>query len=68
MSYTKRKMFSAAIIGLLGGLSAMAWVYSYVMRQTGNNTKNSVVSAVVAGIVTFIVIVTIVWTIDSMVG
>ncbi len=61
-------MFSGAIIGLFAGLSAMAWVYSKMMRRTGGNNKSSLVTGLVFGAITWVVVATIVGMIDSSLG
>lgn len=68
MGYTNRKMFSATVVGILAGLSAAAWVYSWSMRRTGDNVKSSVTTAAVFGFITGVVFATVVMTIDSMLG
>lgn len=61
-------MFGPVLIGLLAAASAMAWVYTKVMRRTGNNTQQSLITAGIAGFATFIVFVTLVATVNSMTG
>lgn len=58
-------MFSAGMIGLLVALSAIAWVYTKAMRQTGGNTKTAATVAGLAGVISFIVILTVVNLVDS---
>lgn len=45
---------SNALIGLLLGAGFAAWVYSKMMKSTGNNTKNALVTAAIAGGVAFL--------------
>lgn len=37
-------------LGFLIGISLAAWVYSKMMRSTGNNTKNALIVATIAGL------------------
>jgi hypothetical protein len=59
-------MFGPLLIGLLAALSAGAWVYTKVMRRTGNNSEQSLVTAGLAAGAVFIIFATVAWTIDSM--
>ena len=68
MSYTKRNMFSGVVIGLIVAISGGTWVYTQMMRRTGNNTKSSLITAGIAGFFAFVIIVTIVATVDSYLG
>ena len=43
-------MFSNLTLGLLLGAGCAAWVYSKMMRSTGNNTQNSLIVAASAGV------------------
>ena len=68
MSYTKRKMFSGVVIGLIVAVSGGTWVYTKMMERTGQNVKSSVITACIAGFFAFVIIWTIVLTIDSFLG
>ena len=59
-------MFSGVIIGLIVAISSATWVYTKVMRRTGNNNKSSIITACIFGAIAFVVIVTLVATIDSL--
>ncbi len=61
-------MFSGTVIALMLGAGTSAWVYSQVMRRTGNNTKSSVIVAGVAFVMVFFMIWSIVTVIDQNVG
>lgn len=61
-------MFSSLAIGLLVAISSGTWVYTKVMRRTGNNNKSSLITAGIFAAMAFIVTVTVVWSIDSMIG
>jgi predicted ABC-type exoprotein transport system permease subunit len=39
------------VIALLFALGSGAWIYSRLMRTTGNNKKNSLIAAIIAGAV-----------------
>ena len=52
-------MFTNFTIGILLGLGASAWVYSKMMRKTGNNTKTALIVAGVAGAVALLLAVTL---------
>ncbi len=43
-------MFSNLTVGFLLGIGFAAWVYSQMMRSTGNNTKNALTVAAIAGV------------------
>jgi len=49
-------MFGNALIGFLLAVGAAAWVYSKMMRKTGNNTKQAVITATIVGGVVFLVV------------
>lgn len=59
-------MFSGVIIGIIVAISSATWVYTKVMRRTGNNNKSSIITACIFGLIAFIVIVTVVATVDSL--
>ncbi len=61
-------MFSGVVIGLLVAVSSGTWIYTVMMRRTGNNTKSSAITAGIAAFIAFIVVWTIVLTIDSFLG
>ena len=46
-------------IGFLVGAGFAAWVYSKVMRSTGNNTKNALIVAGVAGVFSMVLVSTL---------
>ncbi len=52
-------MFSNLTIGFLVGASFAAWVYSKVMRSTGNNTKNALTVAAIAGVFAMLLVATL---------
>jgi len=59
-------MFSGVLIGFIVAISSATWVYTKVMRRTGNNSKSSLISAGIFGLIAFVVIVTVVATVDSL--
>jgi len=42
------------IIAFLVAISASVWIYSKVMRSSGNNTKSSITVAVISGLCIFV--------------
>ncbi len=42
------------IIAFLVAIAATTWLYSALMRRTGNNTKSSLVAAGIAGVLLFL--------------
>lgn len=46
---------SNAFIALLLALGSSAWIYSKLMRTTGNNTRSAITVAVVSGLFIFFV-------------
>ena len=46
-------------IGFLVGAGFGAWVYSKVMRSTGNNTKNALIVAAIAGVFSMMLVATL---------
>ncbi|MFO0881986.1 MAG: hypothetical protein U0491_00850 [Candidatus Saccharimonadales bacterium] len=46
---------SNVFIALLLALGASAWIYSKLMRTTGNNTRSAVTAAVISGVLIFFV-------------
>lgn len=49
-------MFGEVLTGFLMGAGVAAWVYSKMMRQTGNNTQQAVITCLIAGGATFLVV------------
>ncbi|HUD06592.1 MAG TPA: hypothetical protein VMR34_01775 [Candidatus Saccharimonadales bacterium] len=47
-------MFSALTISIIIGIGAGTWVYSKVMRSTGNNTKSSLIVGGITGLIIII--------------
>jgi len=43
------------LIAFLVAISASVWIYSKVMRSSGNNTKSAVTVAVISGFCIFVV-------------
>ena len=43
-------MFSAVAVGILVALSTFAWVYTWTMRRTGNNSKSAMITAGIAAL------------------
>jgi predicted ABC-type exoprotein transport system permease subunit len=39
------------VISILFALGAGAWIYSRLMRTTGNNKKSALIAAIIAGVV-----------------
>lgn len=52
-------MFSNLTVGFLLGAGFGAWVYSKMMRSTGNNTKNALIVATVAGVFSMVLVATL---------
>lgn len=46
---------SNAFIALLLALGSSAWIYSKLMRSTGNNTRSAVAAAAISGVLIFFV-------------
>ena len=46
---------SNTFIALLLTIGASTWIYSKLMRTTGNNTRSSLITAAVSGVLIFIV-------------
>jgi len=46
---------SNAFIALLLAVGASAWIYSKLMRSTGNNTRSAVTAAAISGVLIFFV-------------
>ena len=46
---------SPAIISLLVTASADTWLYTKLMKYSGNNTQQSIIAAVVAGLIIFFI-------------
>ena len=61
-------MFSGVVIGLIVAISGATWVYTQMMRRTGDNNKSSIITAGIAGFFAFVIVWTIVLTIDSYLG
>lgn len=68
MGYTTNNMLSGTVIGIFAGLAAAAWIYSYMDRKTGGNTKTAGITAGAAGFAVFIVVMTFVVLVDSIAG
>ncbi|GAC1390482.1 MAG: hypothetical protein NVSMB46_00220 [Candidatus Saccharimonadales bacterium] len=51
-------MLSNITVGIIMGIGTGGWVYSKMMRRTGNNTKSALLIAAVAGGLALLVIVT----------
>jgi hypothetical protein len=47
-------------LGFLIGISTAAWVYSKMMRSTGNNTKNALIVAAIAGLFAMVLSTTLI--------
>lgn len=47
-------------LGFLIGISLAAWVYSKVMRSSGNNTKNALIVAAIAGLFAMVLSATLI--------
>lgn len=47
---------SNAVISLIFGTGAAGWVYSIMMRRTGNNTKSAVIVGVIGGATAFLIL------------
>lgn len=52
-------MASNALIGLLLAIGGAVWIYTKVMRRSGNNTQQSVFVAGFVAVIIFIVVVTL---------
>jgi len=52
-------------IAFLLGTGAAAWVYSKVMRSSGNNTQSALTVAVIAGVAAFVLMLLILKMIPS---
>jgi hypothetical protein len=61
-------MFSGVLIGFIVAISSGTWVYTKIMRRTGNNTRSAATTAAIFGAIAFVVTVTLVATVDSMLG
>ena len=46
---------SNAFIALLLALGSSAWIYSKLMRSTGNNTRSAITAAAISGVLIFFV-------------
>ncbi len=46
---------SNAFVALLLALGASAWIYSKLMRTTGNNTRSALTAAVICGLLIFFI-------------
>jgi len=44
------------LLAFLVAISACVWIYSKLMRSTGNNAKNASIGATIAGILIFIAV------------
>lgn len=58
-------MFSAVAVGILVALSTFAWVYTWTMRRTGNNSKSAMITAGIAALFAFLIVASVVSMIDS---
>ncbi len=56
---------SNGIISLIFGAGAAGWVYSKMMRRTGNNTQTAVIVGVIAGALAFMVLMVILSTLEK---
>lgn len=61
-------MFSGVLIGFLVAVSSGTWVYTKVMRRTGNNQRSSITTAGVFGLIAFVMTLTLVATVNSLTG
>lgn len=61
-------MFSGVFIGFIAAASTGTWVYTKVMRRTGNNTQQAYTTAGIAAAAAFVIFLTLVWTVDAMLG
>ena len=52
-------MGSNLFLGLVLGMAAGTWIYTKMMRSTGNNTKNSLTVAGIGGLFAMIVFIII---------
>lgn len=48
------------VIALLFSVGASTWLYTWLMRRSGSNTKQSVTVAVIAGLVMLFVVYSII--------
>lgn len=56
------------IIALLFAIGASAWIYTKIMRTTGNNTKSSLITAGLSGLLLFFLVLVIVTFINNSIG
>lgn len=66
MSYTNPNMFSGILIGFIVAISVATWVYTKVMRRTGNNSKSSIITAAIFGVIAFLAIATLISIVDKL--
>lgn len=57
---------SPIVVALLFAVGAGTWVYTKIMRSTGDNTKNSAITAGIAGIFAFVIMLLILNTVENM--
>jgi predicted ABC-type exoprotein transport system permease subunit len=48
---------SNSVVGLLVALGLSAWIYSKVMKTTGNNTQSALTVSAISGVLIFIVVI-----------
>lgn len=56
------------IIALLFAIGASTWIYTKIMRITGNNTKSSLITASLSGVLLFFIVLAVVSFINSSVS
>lgn len=44
------------VIAFFAAVAAMAWIYSKMMRKTGQNMQSSIIVVVISGILIFLVV------------
>jgi hypothetical protein len=46
---------SNGVIAFLVAIGSSAWIYSKLMRRTGNNSSSSIITAAISGVFIFVV-------------